>query len=1010
MRFEHITIRDGLPENSVMEILQDYQGFLWFATQFGPVKYDGYRFTAYSSKLSDTNKGGPAAYTLYEDKLKNLWIPTVYGLSRYDRENDSMEYYSLGSNEHWTYSMCEDDYGYLYFGSDESKAGLYKFDIVKKTYTQFFHNPSDSNSIGSDFVKDVYKEDSTTIWIGTLGGGLNKFDLSTQTFTCYKKIPGNPNSISSNNVYSIYKDKAGNLWIGTNRGLNKFNKLTETFTLYSILPNDSVILQEHYIYDMCEDTYGNLWLAVSFYGLVKFDPGSGISVKYIHDPGKSYTLSGNNLESIFEDRSGVLWVGNWLEGLNKFDEQKSRFVHFNNIIGNNYSDFIWYILEDPSGVIWIGTTHGLSKFDRESNSFINFNKIIRSKNKLTSEDIRNLYIDRKGYFWIGTRNGLNKFDTKSGKLSNFLHIEGDTNSISNNWITNIYEDSKENLWIGTTNGLNLFDRKNETFKVFYHDENDTNSISDNWISCIYEDSNKDLWFGTNLAGLNKFNREKKSFRHYIKGFSTILSIFEDKKGRFWIGTYMNGLYSFDRNTGAVTSFTEKEGLVYNLVHSILEDNSGNLWIGTQNGLSRFNPETGKIKNFDKNDLPVTDFRKGGSLKDKNGFLYFGGDCGFIMFHPDSIKDNDHIPEIVLTEFMLSNIPVKPDENSPLKKNINIAEEINLTYKENDFSLEFAALDYRNPMKNKYAYKLEGFNPDWIYTDAQNRTATYTNLDPGEYTFLVKGSNNDGVWNENGTSIKIIITPPFWITWWFRLCMILIILGSIVFVFKERIKKIKKEKNMQEEFTRQLISAHEDERKRIAKELHDSLSQNLLVIKNKAVLGLNSENKTLFYDISDLSSSTLQEIREISYNLHPYQLERLGLTKAIKSVTERTLKSTDIDFNVDSDIIDKIFNPEEEINIFRIIQECINNIIKHSDATKAELLIKRQTDKVQIMISDNGKGFDINALLSDKLKRGFGLMDITERAKIFKGIVEFESIPGKGTKCIIKIPLINEINK
>lgn len=517
----------------------------------------------------------------------------------------------------------------------------------------------------------------------------------------------------------------------------------------------------------------------------------------------------------------------------------------------------------------------------------------------------------------------------------------------------------------------------------------------------------EFWVGTNFGGLNRFDRNNGIFKSYYfySSICCISTAYEDKNGRFWITDYFNGLRLFERKAGNFIHYTKNEGLADNTAGGMAEDSKGNLWIGTANGLSKFNPDSKIFKNYKKSDgLLTTNFYWGAVLKDKNGFLYFGGDDGFVKFHPDSLQDNPYPPSVVLTDFKLFNKSVKPSESSSLKKNIIVADEISLSYTENIFSFEFAALDYTNPKKNQYAYMLDGVDNEWRYS-GNVRIASYTNIDPGEYVFHVKGSNNDGVWNEEGKSIKIIITPPWWQTWWFRSCGAIVIVGVVGFSFNRRLKTVKKEKKSQEEFTRQLISAQEEERKRIAGELHDSLGQNLLVIKNKAMLGLKKkDNKLLFNEISDLSSSTLQEVREISYNLHPYQLERLGLTKAIESITERALKSTNIIFKDEIDIIDKIFSPEAEINIYRIIQECVNNIIKHSGATEAQLIIKKEHDGVLITISDNGKGFDVNAVLSDKLKRGIGLMDINERAKLFNGKVEFKSAPGMGTTCKISIPL------
>ena len=987
MRFEHITVRDGLPENSVIRILQDYQGFLWFATQSGPVKYDGYRFTFYSPNPADSQVM-PWVFSLYEDKSKNLWMGTKFGLSRYNREKNCLENFSLGNDQYLIYSICDDDYGYLYFGAavSESGQGLYKFDKVNKSYTKFLHNPADSNSIGGNFIIDVYKEDSTTLWVGGIGG-LDKFDLKTGIFKRYKNIFVNPNSTGINIVTKIYKDREENIWIGTTQGLYKFNKFTETLTFCSITPEDSTDIKSHNITDIYEDEYGNLWISIFNYGLVKFEPDSGTSVKYKHDPKISSSLNGNNLYDIFEDRSGILWVGSIWAGLNKYDRQKSRFMHIN----NNYTGIGGAILEDSSGAIWVGMSNGLSKYDRKTKTFTDLDKITGGKNRLTSKEVYSLLIDSKGYFWIGTRDGLNKFDTKKNILTRYVHNVRDTNSISDNWVRDIYEDSRGNLWIGTENGLHIFDRRNETFKAYHYNVKDPN-ITPPSINYIYEDRKGDLWIGDNLQGLYKFNRENESFSRYCYsklGFATITSICEDKKGRFWTGTFNAGIKLFDRNTGAITDLYEKDGLLNNQIYSILEDNSGNLWMGTQYGLSRLNPETGKIKNFDKNDLPVTNFFLNTCMKDKDGYLYFGGEGGIIMFHPDSLEENTIPPPVVLTDFRVFNKSLQPSDNSPLEKNINIAEEINLTYKENKFSIEFAALDYHNPMRNQYAYKLEGFNKDWVQTDASNRIANYTNLDPGEYTFRVKGSNNDGVWNEEGASIRIIITPPWWATWWFRTITIFAVAGifggSVRYVTIQRYKR---------------RLALEKERARISKDMHDEVGSSLSKISILSELTKqNISNpeiaRTNVDKISESASEVVDNISEIIWAINPKNDSLDNLLAYIREYSAETLELKSIEYKIELPENIPAYNLSAEVrrNIFLVIKEALNNIIKYANATLVNITVKLKESRLEISIKDNGTGFDVN----NTRKFGNGLINMRKRIEDIGGEFKLDSESGKGTE-------------
>jgi signal transduction histidine kinase/ligand-binding sensor domain-containing protein len=1010
MRFEHITVQDGLPENSVRQILQDYQGFLWLATQNGLVKYDGYKLTVFNYDPLDSHSlGGRFIFSIYEDKAKDIWIGTEFGLSKYDRKKNWFENFSLDGKvtsvySYSIYTICEDNFGQLYFGS--LGTGLFKFDKTKKSYTKFLHDPNDSNSIASNSINGVFTFDSSTIWIGTTDEGLCKFNVKDQTFKNYKIVANDTNSKSRNFVFSMAKDRKGILWIGTTHELFKFNELTETFTAQTISGGDSLASGDYEISNIYEDKRGILWLAIFNYGLVKFEPGTGEFCRYKNDPSNEYSLRMNFVSSAYEDRTGVFWVGTFWGGLHKYDMRKSEFSHFkpntNEYSRNNYVETL---IEDSTGAIWVGTYNSLKRFDRSNQSFTDFANIFSIDEDLQTKRIESLYMDNQDIFWIGTDDGLIMYNKKKKTNSVFRHITDDSTSISGNFISEIYEDRDSNLWIGTLKGLNLYDRNHNSFKVFRYDKDDSNSLSQDEVLCIYQDRFDGLWIGTNWGGLNKFDKISGTFDRYYYpklGFTCISSLAEENTGNLWIGTYNTGMCLFDIKTGAVKFVMEKERLINNTIVSTIKDDTGNLWSGTDNGLTRFNPETKSIKNFDKNDLPFTRFLQG-ALKDRAGYLYFGGQDGFIMFHPDSIKDNEHVPEIVLTEFMMFNKAVKPDDDSPLKENINVADEIILTYEQNSFSFEFAALDYTNPGSNKYAYMMTGFDKDWIHS-GNVRTAYYTNLDPGEYVFHAKGSNNDGVWNEKGASVRVIITPPWWKTWWFRGCGMVLLLGLLGYVRQKKLSKIKNELTRQSEFTKQLINTQEAERKRIAGELHDSLGQKLLIIKNKLLSEMKSQkDNSRLNELSGLTSDTLQEVRNISYNLHPYQLEQLGLTKAIESILKSVSDAGKINFRADIDKIDSVFHQQSEINIYRVIQECMNNILKHSSASEVDISIKKKDNILSIHVFDNGKGFISEDHQNIKEGRGIGLMGISERVKLLDGKFDIESSYGKGTRIQIDIP-------
>ncbi len=548
---------------------------------------------------------------------------------------------------------------------------------------------------------------------------------------------------------AIYEDRSGVLWVGTwGGGLNRFNREEETFA------------------------------------------------HWVNNPENPSSLSDNSVYSIYEDRSGVLWIGT-VNGLNRFKIGREKFTQWEKEPGNPDSlshNFVLSIYEDRSGALWVGTDGGgLSRYDPVNETFTHWINEPGKPNSLSSNNVRTISGDRTGALWLGTKGGLDKFDPEKETFTHWRNEPGKPDSLSNNEILSIYEDRTGVLWIGTNGGgLNRFNREKGTFTHWINEPGNSSSLGHNAIVSIYEDRKGVLWIGTNGGGLNRFNHEDGTFTRWINepgnlnslSNNKILSLHEDQSGILWIGTLGGGLNKFDREEETFTRYTEKDGLPNNVIYGILEDDDGYLWLSTNKGLSKFSLQTESFRNYDIHDgLQMNEFNQGAFHKN-NGKLFFGGIKGFIAFFPDNIKNNPNIPSIVITKFK------KFDEI--IKTNVTDTEKSVLSYKDKYFSFEFAALDYRNPDKNQYAYMMEGFDKDWIHSGTR-RSATYTQLDPGEYIFRVKGSNNDGVWNEEGVSIKIIIPPPFWQTWWFRILAAMFLLGLIFIGYRKRVEYIEAQK-------------------------------------------------------------------------------------------------------------------------------------------------------------------------------------------------------------------------
>lgn len=1001
---------------------------MWFGTQDGLNKYDGYKFTVYRNNKEDMNSLSNNMITcLCEDRNSDLWIGTATGgLNKYDRDNDKFISYIYDENNpdsissNIVRSVFEDSDGILWIGT--TYGGLNKFDREKNVFVRYNQIEGNTDGINIRSIRQITEDSAKNLWLATWNEGVVKFDRGKNRFISYKC---KNNIVNSNRINSIFIDSRKNLWACTNEGLQNINMETGEITEYKYSENSPDGINSNFPSVILEDSTGTFWVATKDGGLNKFNYYTGKFTYYLNDKSDTKSIKSNSVYSLFEDNSGIIWIGTNGEGLCYFNVKKKSFPHYNNFQddeGNSLGNKISCFCSENENTFWIGTMDsGLLKYEISEQKFTCYKNSEDDINSLNDDRVSALYYDGKNNLWIGTYGGgLNKLDLKEQKFKGFKRsADGSINSVSSNAVSSIISDKDGNLWLGTGDrGINKLDPDKEIFTYFLHEKDNENSISSDRIRTLLFDKEGNIWIGLDVGGLNKFDPSKDSFTNFNKSQSykstfknnSITYLLEDSSRNIWIGTSGGGLFYYDRNKNEFFNYQEKDGLPNNFINAILEDDNGCIWISTNNGISRFDPVNNNFKNYDIRDgLQSNEFNHLSALKLKNGSLVFGGINGFNVFHPDDLKENEHIPQIEITDFQIFNKRVPIGEgDSPLKKAISETGELVLSYSDSVFSFEFAALDFNIPGKNQYAYKMEGFDKDWVYS-GNRRFVTYTNLNPGEYIFRVKGSNNDGIWNEEGKSIKLTITPPFWKTIWFKSLSVITIAGLIRNRYVNKINEVNKEKKAQEDFTKRLIDTQEGDRKRIAGELHDSIGSDLLITKNKLQLSLknNEDKESIVKDINEVTeilSSTINEVREISYNLHPYQIERLGLTKAIQSIIDRTAKSTALKFVSNVDILDKILKPETEISLFRIIQECINNIVKHSSAEEVIVNIKKGKDAVSIFISDNGKGFSMETVKANSDKHGFGLKGMKERVKLFNGKLEMTSSPGIGTDINITIPL------
>jgi signal transduction histidine kinase/CheY-like chemotaxis protein/ligand-binding sensor domain-containing protein len=835
IKFAHLTTAEGLSQSNVKNIIQDRHGFMWFGTRDGLNKYDGYKFIVYKNNPADTNTlSNDYIGDLLEDEKGNIWIGTIGGgLNKFDVsrnkftvfKKDSKNANSISSN--LITCLFKDRKGNIWIGTED--AGLNLYNEKLNSFSRYL--PNKNGGLSDALINKIFEDSEGNLWIGTDKGGLNLFNSATKTFTVFQRDAKNARSLANNSVRTIFEDSHKNLWIGTlGGGLDLFDRTTNSFIHFRNDPANTNSLSNDAVYSLGEDKEGNLWIGTENGGLTILDYKSKKFLRYDQDELDNSSLTNNSIHSIFRDSKGNMWLGTFSGGVCYMNSDANRFPHYKHTSQNSLSNNkVLCIYEDTDQNIWVGTDGGgLNMFDPRTGKFTHYKHNRGNNNSICGDNVLHVLEDSKNNLWIGTwGDGITIFNKKKNTYRHFKNIPGNSSSLSINHAWTIFEDSDKNIWIGTFGGgLNLFNPETQTFTHYMHDDHDAGSISDNKIQSIAEDANGDLIIGTHGGGLNFFNKKTKKFKSFVHADNknsiandNVNCIFRDKFQNLWIAT-MSGLNYFDRKKNVFSVYTSKDGLPNNVVFGILEDEKGNLWISTNKGLARLDPQSKKFKQYSVSDgLQSNEFKEMAYCKTRSGEMYFGGNNGFNKFSPGSIKEHPFDPPLLLTDFQIFNtaVTIAKDEKdvSPLKKSISETTEIDLPYKYSVISFEFASLNYTNRDKKQYTYMLEGFDKQWTNVGVK-RSATYTNLQPGKYIFRVKGLNNEGEWASKAIALELNIIPPFWMTLWFKLLVMLFIAGSVIGFYYIRIKAIKAQKNKLEhqvkERTEQLVILTEQERK------------------------------------------------------------------------------------------------------------------------------------------------------------------------------------------------------
>ncbi|MGE5499861.1 MAG: two-component regulator propeller domain-containing protein [Syntrophothermus sp.] len=666
---------------------------------------------------------------------------------------------------------------------------------VSGKFCHFRHDRFDPTSLSYNEIRSIYRNSSGIMWVGTYGSGISKVSRAGGQFYHYYYKPDDQNSLSHSIVWSIYEDKDSVLWIGTHDGLDRLDRRTGRYTHFRNDPRNPQSLSSNIVRVITDAGDGNLWIGTHGGGVNLFNKKTGYCNVFRHDRFDPTSLSYNEIRSIYRNSSGIMWVGTYGSGISKVSRAGGQFWHYYYKPDDQNSlshSIVWSIYEDKDSVLWIGTHDGLDRLDRHTGKYRHFRNDPRDPHSLSGNTVRVITDAGGGNLWIGTHGGgVNLFNKKTAYCNVFRHDPGNPNSLAFDEIRPIFKDRSGTIWIGTYgHGLDRYEPSDGTFRHYKNETGNRESLSNDFVRIIFEDTKGNLWVGTEGGGINKFDKRTGKFKSYMNNpvdlnslsSNHIFTIYEDKEGFLWLGTWGGGLNKFDPAKEKFQRYNEANGLPSNSIYGILEDNFGNLWLSTNKGLSKFDPASETFSNYNTKDgLQDDEFNGGSYFKSQSGELFFGGINGFNSFYPDRIKSNGSVPPVIITSFSKLNKVV--DFGRPLSE----IKEIVLSYKDYVFSFEFAGLDYMAPEKNKYAFKMEGFDKNWTFVDASKRFAYYTNLSPGSYTFMVTASNSDGIWNDMGAMVKIVITPPFYRTWWFIALMFLVLFLLAYFLYRWRLK-------------------------------------------------------------------------------------------------------------------------------------------------------------------------------------------------------------------------------
>lgn len=1023
VRFDRIGHNEGLTRRAIYGVAQDGPGFMWFATEHGLYRFDGNDFTVHihmpdnPGSISDNLVTG-----LCSDGDGNVWIGTQTGfIDRIDVESGAITHYRIpagdqgGSIDRAVKNLAFGNSGILWVVT--AGGGLFRLAPGAKTLEQVVSGPTDAIYLQDLRILNFFEDRAGRLWLSTENGGVVRIDFAQREF---RRI-GLRGPVRDPGDAVILEDASGRVWIGSwGFGLLQYDEKTDSLRPPRLRDAADHLRRATHIKSLCEDAFGNLWIGTATAGLLRLDPARSRLDAYLSDPADANTLSSNNILVLFSDRTDTLWIGT-LEGLSKYNRHKFKFDHISAAAGPraDATNYIFAIHEDRRGDLWLGMRSGGAARIAADGTTRTYP--LTAAGGLTVEnEVLSFAEDQAGELYAGTSDlGLFRFDRTADRFRQISKAQH---------VSDIIVDREGVLWIATfVNGIGVFDRAAGRFNYWLPRLADNTRASFD-ANVIFEDDRGNLWIGSDGRGLLKMFPDRSTYSHYVGPengrFSLsddrVLSLAQGKDGSLWIGT-RNGLNRMDIDTGSVTQFLDKNLLPDTTIYGILIDDAGMLWLSTNKGLCRFDAAASTSRTYDWRDgIPEYEFNLGAYARGNSGSFYFAGGNECVFFRPDALRDNPHKPQVVITELH------KFGQVMNFDRPVHRVSRIEFPWYENTFTIGYSSLDYAESARNQYAYKLEGFNENWIPSGGR-RFANFVHVPPGEYTFQVRGTNNDGLWSESVATMRVVVIPPFWQTWPFITLMAVLGVAAVVTVYKLRTNSIKRQRNiLQREVTErreaelklienqrrlrslasELTLAEERERRRIAQMLHDRVGHALLLAKMKLQTGAagNGGAEGFRAEMLDLVDGVIDDTHDLTVEISPPVLYQFGFEAA----AENFIEGFEQEYGIKTIIQNSGKSPisdEVAVLLYQALRELMVNIVKHARADMVKISLSNDGERIKVVIKDNGVGMDLDAVrIGAEGAKGFGLFSIRERLEPLGGNLTIFSRPGKGTEVTMTAPL------